>query len=125
MCLAERGVIVTYESVRQWCGKFGQQYANNLRRRRPQPGDKWHLDEVFIRINGTTYYLWRAVDQEGNVLDILVQPHQDTVAAKKFFRKLLKGLRYVPRVVITDKLACYGAARDTAQCRASAAQGRE
>ncbi len=109
--LAERGVIVTDESIRQWCGKFGQQYANTLRRRRPQPGDKWHLDEVFIRINGTTHYLWRAVDQAGNVLDILVQPHRDTVAAKKFFRKLLKGLRYVPRVVITDKLACYGAAR--------------
>ncbi len=109
--LAERGVIVTDESIRQWCGKFGQQYANTRRRRRPQPGDTWHLDEVFIRINGTTHYRWRAVDQEGHVLDILVQSRRDTVAAKKFFRTLLKGLRYVPRVVITDKLACYGAAR--------------
>lgn len=109
--LAERGVNVTYETIRRWCGKFGQQDANTLRRHRPRSGDKWHLDEVFIRINGTTHYLWRAVNQEGNVRDILVQCRRDTLAAKEFFRKLLKGLRYVPRVVITDKLACYGAAR--------------
>jgi len=109
--LAERGVIVTYEAVRQWCRKFGQAYANGLRRRRPQPGDKWHLDEVFISINGVQHYLWRAVDQEGNVLDILVQSRRDKAAARKFFRRLLKGLAYVPRVVITDKLASYGAAR--------------
>jgi putative transposase len=107
--LAERGVIVTYETIRQWCRKFGQQYANTLRRR-PQPGDKWHLDEVFIQINGVQHYLWRAVDQDGNVLDILVQPRRDKQAATKFLRKLLKGLAYVPRVVITDKLASYGAA---------------
>src|SRR3712207_5898174 len=74
--LAERGIIVTYETVRQWCRKFGQRYANQLRRRRAQPGDKWHLDEVFLRINGKTHYLWRAVDQEGNILDILVQRHR-------------------------------------------------
>ncbi len=109
--LAERGVLVTYETIRQWCHKFGQQYANTLRRNRPQPGDKWHLDEVFIRINGATHYLWRAVDQDGTVLDILVQSRRNKAAAKKFFRKLLKGLRYVPRVVITDKLASYGAAK--------------
>lgn len=109
--LAERGVIVTYETVRQWTRKFGQTYANALRKRRPRPGDKWHLDEVFIRIIGAQHYRWHAVDQNGNVLDILVQGHRDKAAAKKFFRKLLKGLAYVPRVVITDKLASYGAAR--------------
>ncbi len=108
--LAERGVVLTYETVRQWCRKFGQAYANDLGRRRPQPGDKWHLDEVFIRINGATHYLWRAVDQDGQVLDILVQSRRDAAAATTFLRKLLKGLAYVPRVVITDKLASYGAA---------------
>jgi putative transposase len=109
--LAERGVIVTYESVRQWCRKFGQTYANALRRQRPRPGDKWHLDEVFVSINGVRQYLWRAVDQDGNVLDILVQRRRDTRAAAKFLRKLLKGLAYVPRVLITDKLPSYGAAK--------------
>ncbi len=109
--LAERGVILTYETIRQWCLKFGQDYANALRRRRPQPGDKWHLDEVFITINGGTHYLWRAVDQDGTVLDILVQRRRNKAAAKKFFRKLLKGLQYVPRALITDKLASYGAAQ--------------
>src|SRR3982750_1753398 len=108
--LAERGVIVTYETIRQWCRKFGQQYANTLRRRRPRPGDKWHLDEVFVQINGQQHYLWRAGDPDGNVLDILVQPRRDKRAAVRFLRKLLKGLAYVPRVVITDKLASYGAA---------------
>ena len=109
--LAERGVIVTDETVRQWCGKFGQGYANTLRRRRVRPGDKWHLDEVFISINGRQHYLWRAVDQDGHVLDILVQARRDKRAAVKFLRKPLKGLAYVPRVLITDKLASYGAAR--------------
>ncbi len=108
--LAERGVILTYETVRQWCQKFGQGYANTLRRR-TRTGDTWHLDEVFIVIDGATHCLWRAVDQHGNVLDILVQSRRDKRAAKKFFRKLLKGLEYVPRVVITDKLASYDAAR--------------
>ena len=109
--LAERGVVVTYESVRQWCLRFGQQYANQLRRRRARPGNTWHLDEVFLKINGKTHYLWRAVDQEGNVLDILVQSRRNKAAAKKFFRKLLKGCQYVPRVLITDKLTSYGAAK--------------
>ncbi len=108
--LAERGVVVTYETVRQWCRKFGQVYAHGLRRRRPRPGDKWHLDEVFIAINGATQYLWRAVDQDGNVLDILVQSRRNKQAARKFFRRRLKGLAYVPRVLITDKLASYSAA---------------
>ncbi len=106
-----RGVIVTYETVRQWWRKFGQAYANQLRRRRGRPGDKWHLDEVFLKINGKTHYLWRAVDQDGNVLDILVQSRRNKAAAKKFFRKLLKGCTYVPRVMITDKLGSYGAAQ--------------
>jgi len=109
--LAERGVVLTYETVRQWCQKFGQGYANTLRRRRPRPGDKWHLDEVFVQINGKQHYLWRAVDQDGHVLDILVQSRRDKAAAMKFVRKLLKDLAYVPRVLITDKLASYGAAR--------------
>src|SRR5262249_56070920 len=107
--LARCGV-ASGETIRRWCAKFGQAYANQLRCRRPRPGDKWHLDEVFIRINGKIHYLWRAVDQHGNVLDILVQPRRDAKAAKKFFRRLLKGLWYVPRVLVTDKLASYGAA---------------
>jgi putative transposase len=106
-----RGVFVTYEAIRQWCQKFSQTFANELRRRRPRPGDNWHLDEVFVKINGPPHYLWRAVDQEGIVLDILVQPRRDKVAAKRFFRKLLKGLQYVPRVLITDKLQSYNAAK--------------
>jgi putative transposase len=100
--MAERGVLLTYEAVRYWCRKFGQAYANQLRRRRPRPGDKWHLDEVFLTIHGERHYLWRAVDQEGHILDILVQRRRDKKAAKRFFRKLLKGLTYVPRVIITD-----------------------
>jgi putative transposase len=109
--LAQRGIVVTYETVRQWCQKFGQTYANELKRRHGKRGDKWHLDEVFLKINGKTHYLWRAVDQDGNVLDILVQSRRNKHAAKKFFRKLLKGLQYVPRVIITDKLASYAAAK--------------
>ncbi len=109
--LAERGVILTYETVRQWCHKFGQPCANALRRRRPRPGDKWHLDAVFIGINGVRHYLWRAVDQDGTVLAILVQRRRDRAAAKKFFRRLLKGRACVPRVVITDKLASYAAVK--------------
>jgi putative transposase len=109
--LFARGVTVTYEAIRKWCRKFGQQYANQLRRRRPRPGDTWHLDEVFLTIHGVRHYLWRAVDQDGHVLDILVQSRRNKKAAKTFFRKLLKGLTYVPRVIITDKLKSYGAAK--------------
>jgi len=109
--LAERGVIVTDETIRRWCRRFGQRYANALRRRRARPGDKWHLDEVFIQINGATHYLWRAVDQDGHVLDILVQARRDKRAAMNFLRTLLRRLQYVPRVLITDKLASYEAAR--------------
>jgi putative transposase len=109
--MLERGIVVSHETVRQWCVKFGQTYANGLRQRRARPGDKWHLDEVFIKIAGKTHYLWRAVDQHGNVLDILVTSRRDATAATRFFRKLLKNLEYVPRVLVTDKLASYGAAR--------------
>jgi putative transposase len=109
--MLQRGIIVSHETIRQWCAAFGQTYANALRRRRPRPGDKWHLDEVFITINGQRHYLWRAVDQHGNVLDILVTSRRNTQAATRFFRKLLTGLEYVPRVLITDKLASYAAAR--------------
>jgi putative transposase len=118
--LFERGVIASHEAIRKWCGKFGQDYANRLRHRRPRPGDKWHLDAVFLTINGDRYYLRRAVDQDDHVVDILVQRRRNKKAAKKFFKKLLKGLRYVPRVLITDKLKSYAAAkRGDAGSRAS------
>jgi putative transposase len=109
--LFARGVIVTYEAIRKWCRTFGQHYANQLRHRRPKPGDKWHLDEVFLTIKGERHDLWRAVDQDGHVLDILGQSPRNKKAAKKFFRKLLTRLTYVPRVIITDKLKTYGAAK--------------
>jgi putative transposase len=109
--LFARGIDVTHEAIRQWCRKFGQEYANQLKHRRARPGDKWPLDEVFLTINGQRHYLWRAVDQDDNVLDILVQSRRNKHAAKKFFRTLLKGLRYIPRVIITDKLKSYGAAK--------------
>jgi len=99
--LAERGVIVTYETVRQWSRKFGQTYANALRRRRPQPGDTWHLDEVCSGSNGVRHDLWRVVDQAGNVRDSLVPAR----------RRLRKQVEYVPRALVTDTLARYGAAR--------------
>ena len=108
--MLQRGIVVSHETVRQWSVKFGQAYASGLRRRRPRPGDKWHLDEVFIKINGKTHYLWRAVDQDGTVLDILVTSRRDAKAATRFFCKLLTGLEYVPRVLVTDKLASYGVA---------------
>ena len=106
-----RGVMVSYEAIRKWCRKFGQPYANQFRRRHPRPGDKWHVDEVFLTINGERPYLGRAVDQDGHILDILVQSRRNKKAAKKCFRKLLKGLRYVPRVIVTDKLKSDGAAK--------------
>jgi len=109
--LAARGVVVSYETIRDWSLRFGLLFANTLKRRRPEPGDKWHLDEVFLRIRGKLHYLWRAVDQNGVVLDILVQSRRNAKAAKRFFRKLLKGLQYVPRVLVTDKLRSYAAAK--------------
>jgi putative transposase len=110
LILAERGIIVTYESIRQWCTKFGAEVASRLRRRRPKPGDTWHMDEVFIRINGEVHYLWRAVDQHGVVLDILVQDRRNASAAKRFFKRLLAGLKYRPRRIVTDGLRSYGVA---------------
>ena len=109
--LAARGIVVSYESIREWGLRFGRLFANELKRCRPRPGDKWHLDEVFVRIRGKLHYLWRAVDQHGHVLDILVQSRRSAKAAKRFFRKLLRGLQYVPRVIVTDKLRSYGAAK--------------
>jgi putative transposase len=111
LILAARGVVVSYETIREWSLRFGRTYAKTLEQRRPQPGDKWFLDEVFVRIRGRLHYLWRAVDQHENVLDVLVQSRRNTKAAKRFFRKLLKGLCYVPRVIVTDKLGSYGAAK--------------
>jgi putative transposase len=109
--LAARGIIVSHETVRQWVLKFGQDFANRIRRRLPCAGDKWHLDEVAIRIAGEKHWLWRAVDQDGLVLDILVQSRRNKRAAKRLLRKLLKRQCRAPRVMITDKLASYGAAK--------------
>src|ERR671911_1382226 len=109
--LAARGITVSHETVRQWGLKFGQAFANQVRRRLPCPGDKWHLDEVVIKIAGKKHWLWRAVDQDGFVLDVLVQSRRDKQAAKRLLRKLLKKQGRAPRVMITDKLASYGAAK--------------
>jgi putative transposase len=109
--LAARGIVVSHETVRQWALRFGQAFANEIRRRLPRVGDKWHLDEVVIKIAGTTHWLWRAVDQHGVVLDVLVQSRRDARAAKRLLRKLLKRQRRAPRVMITDKLASYSAAK--------------
>ena len=108
--LVSRGVEVTYESIRQWCLRFGAEYAKRIRARAGQCGDIGYLDEVFIKINGRPYCLWRAVDRDGDVLDILVQPRRNAKAAKRFFRKRLKGQQYSPRIVVTDQLRRYGAA---------------
>src|SRR6185503_19676879 len=97
--------IVSHESVRQWAMKFGQAFANRIRRRLPCAGGKWHLDEVAVKIAGQKHWVWRAVDQDGIVLDILVQSRRDKRAAKRLLRKLLKKQRRPPRVLITDKLA--------------------
>jgi putative transposase len=109
--LAARGILISHETVRQWAMKFGQTFAHQMRRRQPMPGDKWHLDEVAINIAGRRHWLWRAVDQHGLVLDILVQSRRDAKAAKRLLRKLLKKQGTAPRVMITDKLASYAAAK--------------
>ncbi len=108
--LAARGIVVSYETVRRWALKFGQEFANRIRRRLPRAGDKWHLDEVAIKIAGVKHWLWRAVDQTGMVLDVLVQRRRDKRAARRLLRKLLKRQCRAPRVMITDKLPSYGAA---------------
>ena len=111
--LAERGVTVSYEAIRQWCQTFGLDYARRLRRRQGRLGDTWHLDELFVTIQGRPQYLWRAVDQDGDVIDILVQSRRDRRAAARFFRKLLKGRGREPRRLITDKLRSYAVAHRT------------
>ncbi|MFC7739453.1 IS6 family transposase [Roseomonas sp. GCM10028921] len=111
LLLAERGITVTHESIRRWVLRFGADFAGRLRKRRPRSGDTWHLDEIFLRVGGELHYLWRAVDQHGVVLDILVQARRNASAAKRFFKRLLRGLRYKPKRIVTDGLRSYGAAK--------------
>ncbi len=108
--LAQRGITVSYEAIRLWCIQFGSEYARRLKRRQGRLGDTWHLDEVFVTIQGQRHYLWRAVDQDGDVIDILVQSRRDRRAAKRFIRKLLKGQGSKPGWLVTDKLRSYRAA---------------
>ncbi len=110
--LAERGIVVSYESIRSWCNKFGPAYARSIKKRRGTLGDTWYMDEVYIvTVRGERRYLWRAVDQDGDVLDILVQKRKDKRAAIRFFKKLMKGQGRSAREMVTDKLPSYGAAR--------------
>jgi putative transposase len=109
--LAERGLDVSYETVRRWVLKFGPLFARELRRRRPRPTSYWHLDEMAVMIAGTQFWLWRAVDDEGEVLDLLIQRRRDKSAAVKLMRKLLKKQGFAPEVLVTDKLRSYGAAK--------------
>ncbi|UCE62830.1 MAG: IS6 family transposase [Nitrospirota bacterium] len=111
--LAERGITVTYETIRQWCQKFGPDYARTLKKRQGRLGDTWHIDEVFVTIQGHRHYLYRAVDQDGDVIDILLQYHRNQRAAERFFRRLIKGQGSEPRWLITDKLRSYAAAHRT------------
>lgn len=106
-----RGVGVTYEAIRYWCRKFSQAFANQIRRRRPKPGQRWHLDEMRVEIKGEVFWLWRAVDEDGNVLDVLMQRRRNKAAAKKFIKKLLKKQGFAPRVMVTDQLKSYAAAK--------------
>src|ERR1700724_515499 len=108
--LAERGLDMSYETVRSWVLKFGPVIAKRLRRHRPRPSNRWHLDEMVVRIAGKRMYLWRAVDHEGEILDMLVQRRRDSRAALRLMRKLLKKQGFVPKFLVTDKLGSYGAA---------------
>ena len=108
--LAERGINVTYEAIRLWCNKFGSKYANRLKRKHRGYGDTFFIDEVFIRIDGKQHYLWRAVDQDGEIVDVFLQKRRDGVAAKRFFKRLLKIHQDEPRKIVTDKLRSYGVA---------------
>ena len=121
--LAERGIETSYETVRRWVLKFGPAFARNLRRLRPKPTGTWHLDEMVVSIQGKRMYLWRAVDSEGEVLDLLVQPKRDTKAALRLMRKLLKKQGYTPDELVTDKLGSYGAARRELRLSARHEQG--
>ena len=122
--LAERGVDVSYETVRCWGDKFGRAIAANIRRSRPRPGSIWHLDEMVVRINGKRMFMWRAVDDEGEVLDVLVQKRRNKHAALRLLRKLLKRQGYVPDRFVTDGLLSYGAALETLSCRSRHRPGR-
>jgi len=108
--LAERGLEVSNETIRRWVLKFGPAIAHNLRRGRPTAHDKWHLDEMVVSIAGRRMYMWRAVDSEGEVLDVMVQPRRDKAAAVKLLRRLLKRQGFAPNVIVTDKLRSYGVA---------------
>ena len=108
--LAERGISVSYEAIRLWCNKFGTKYARRLRRNYQGFGDTFFIDEVFVKIQGKQHYLWRAVDQDGEVVDVFLQTRRDGKAAKRFFRRLLKKHRGEPRIIVTDKLRSYGVA---------------
>ncbi len=108
--LAVRGIVVSYESVRLWCNKFGPKYARRLKCRHQGFGDTFFIDEVFVKVNGIQHYLWRAVDQDGEVVDVLLQSRRDGKAAKRFFKRLLKAHRMEPRKIVTDKLRSYGVA---------------
>jgi putative transposase len=108
--LAERGIVVSYESIRLWCNKFGPQYARRLKRRHQGFGDTFYIDEVFVKIDGMQHYMWRAVDQDGEIVDIFLQRRRDGEAAKRFFKRLLKTHRNEPRKIVTDKLRSYSVA---------------
>ncbi len=108
--LAERHIAISYESIRLWCNKFGSQYAKRLNRRHQGYGDTFFIDEVFVKIDGKRHYLWRAVDQDGEVIDVFLQARRDGRAAKRFFKRLLKNYRDEPRKIVTDKLRSYGVA---------------
>ena len=108
--LAQRGITVSRESIRLWCIKFGAIYSRRLRRNHRGYGDTFYIDEVFVRINGKQHYLWRAVDQDGEVVDVFLQSKRDGVAAKRFFKRLLRSHGGEPRKVVTDKLRSYGVA---------------
>ncbi|QND62033.1 IS6 family transposase [Mesorhizobium huakuii] len=109
--LLERGIVVSYETIRRWGIKFGPHYTRRLRRKQPSRNDVWHLDEVVITITGRKHWLWRAVDQDGYVLDEIVQNRRNTKAAKRWLTRLLKKQGVAPKRMITDKLRSYGAAR--------------
>ena len=117
--LAQRGITVTYETIRQWCLTFGRDYARTLRRRRGRQGDTWHLDELFVTLNGRQQYLWRAVDEDSDVLDILVQSRRNRRAAVRYFRKLLKRQGGCTAPGSLDTHLCYAAWRSSYSSRAS------
>lgn len=108
--LAERGIEVSYESIRNWCLKFGSKFAKRLRNRRRGFGDTFFIDEVFVKIGGKQHYLWRAVDQDGDLVDVLIQSKRNTKAAKHFLKRALKSVGQSPRKIVTDKLKSYKAA---------------